>query len=480
MRKGWVGDRKRQNCIENEERRYNKVPSNEDVQNKGDMIFTRFLDAESLLCSPRNGGCIVLKDAQVFLDAIAEIGDDVDTATLKVATTYGCAPDMVRGDVRDFIEMLKREGFLQAEDGVDKTPQVSLSPLKAFDFDGNEQGDSWTPLGDFYKRHNLPCELHIDLTDGCNERCIHCYIPKGQARFIGAQVFYKAVREFRDAQGMTLYVSGGECMLHPQFITFLRFARELNLNIIVMSNLTLCDERMVDALREIDPQLVNVSLYSMDAAIHDSITGVSGSWQKTMNAILALDKVGVPVRLATPIMRANKDSLTELFKFASDHHLHLIPDCDIIGRIDHDCSNQQCGLTLEGMESVITAHPKLFYKMPALESQCRCDARVCDIGEGKLNVNAIGEYYPCDGFHGMVLGTVAKDGILDVWRGGKLNSLRALKNEDFGECATCANRRWCKVCPMRNFNETGDMFRHIPERCSATAIRRKVFEGMKL
>ena len=443
-------------------------------------MFSRLSAGEILLYSPRNGGCLVLKDAQVFLKAVAEVGDDVDAATLKVATTYECAPDMVRGDVCDFIDMLRREGFLQAEDGVGKATQVPLSASKAFDFNGNEQGDSWTPLGDFYKRHNLPCELHIDLTDGCNERCIHCYIPKGQARFIDEQVFYKVVREFRDAQGMTLYVSGGECMLHPQFITFLRFARELNLNIIVMSNLTLCDERMVDALREIDPQLVNVSLYSMDAAIHDSITGVSGSWQKTMNAILALEKVGVPVRLAAPIMRANKDSLPGLLKFASDHHLHLIPDCDIIGRIDHDCSNQQCGLAPGEMEEVVLANPKLFFKIPTTEAQCRCDASVCDIGEDKLNVNAVGEYYPCDGFHGMVLGTVAKDSILDVWRGEKLNSLRALKNEDFGECATCANRRWCKVCPMRNFNETGDMFRHIPERCLATAIRRKVFEGMKL
>ena len=44
--------------------------------------------------------------------------------------------------------------------------------------------DDWTPLGDFYSRHGLSCELHIDLTDGCNEKCVHCYLPHGGAHYI--------------------------------------------------------------------------------------------------------------------------------------------------------------------------------------------------------------------------------------------------------------------------------------------------------
>lgn len=442
---------------------------------KAKSLFIRSHLNESLICNLRNGGCLIFKNAQVFLDAITESEGVEDVVEAKVAKAYGCSPDEVRGDVHGFITMLKREGILSSSN-VSAGKNPAFSPSVAFDANGNIRNDSWTPLGDFYQRHHLPGELHVDLTDRCNERCIHCYIPKGGGRLIDEDVFYKAVKEFREAQGLTLFVSGGECMLHPQFAPFLRFAKDLNLNIVVMSNLTLCDVRMVSVLQEIDPQFVNVSLYSMDAAIHDSITCVPGSWQKTMNAILALCEAGVPARLATPVMRANKDSLPALHQFATEHHLHLIPDCDIFGRIDHDCSNQQNGLSSEEMECVLKTNPRLFYKMPADAGRCACDAKVCDIGDARLNLNAAGDYYPCDGFHGMALGNAVTDALMDVWNGEKLNKLRALKNKDFGACATCANRAWCKVCPMRNFNETGDIFTHTPARCAATAIYRKVFK----
>ena len=264
-------------------------------------------------------------------------------------------------------------------------------------------------------------------------------------------------------------------MLHPRFFDFLRLAKELNLNIVVMSNLTLCDADAVRQLAEIDPQFVNVSLYSMDAAAHEAITQVKGSWCKTMDAILALEQAGVHVRIATPVMRENRDSIPALLEFARQHHMHLITDCDIFGRIDHDCSNQAHGLSAEEMRAVLSAHPGVFYKPPADSEMCGRDCKVCDIGDAKLNLNAYGEYYPCDGFHGMSLGNASEMTLTDVWHGEKLNSLRALKNRDFGECAGCESRAWCKVCPMRNFNETGNMFTHAPERCVATAIKRKVF-----
>lgn len=437
------------------------------------LRFTRNTPQGSLLWSPRTGGCLVLKNAAAFLDAIFKWWPDEEKCASEIAAKLQVKFEDVFDDAKNIIGLLQREGFLGDQHPIAARSSV---PVGAFDIGNKPKDDSWTPLGDFYQRHHLPCELHIDLTDRCNERCIHCYIPKGGGRLIDERVFLGAVKEFREAQGMTLYVSGGECMLHPQFIPFLRYARSLDLNIVVMSNLTLCDARMVSALQEIDPQFVNVSLYSMDAAVHDSITSVPGSWQKTMNAILALCEAEVPVRLASPVMRANKDSLPALLRFATEHHLHLIPDCDIFGRIDHDCSNRQNGLTPEEMESVLKANPRLFYKTPADASRCSCDAKVCDIGDARLNLNAAGDYYPCDGFHGMVLGNAATDALMDVWNGEKMNRLRALKNRDFGACASCANRAWCKVCPMRNFNETGDIFTHTPARCVATAIYHKVFK----
>ena len=339
-----------------------------------------------------------------------------------------------------------------------------------------QDDDDWTPLGDFYMRHGLPSELHIDLTDGCNEKCVHCYLPHGGAHYIDKEIAFKVLKEFREAQGLTVYVSGGECMLHRNFAEILRYAKSLDLNTIVLSNLTRCDEKMVELLKEIDPQFVNVSLYAVTEAIHDSITQISGSCKKTKAAIDALQRVGVHIRIATPFMRENKGCVEELKEYADKRHVHLVPDSEIFGQIDHSCINQNHALSLDELEELISAHKNIFAKGCMESERCRPESKVCDVGDARLNLDAEGFYYPCDGFHGAILGDARKDSLWSVWTGGALNKLRALKNKDFGRCASCADRAWCKVCPMRNFNETGNMFTHAPWRCEATRLYRRIFE----
>ncbi|MBR6021927.1 MAG: radical SAM protein [Kiritimatiellae bacterium] len=347
----------------------------------------------------------------------------------------------------------------------------------SFDADGNEHDDSWTPLGDFYRRHGLPCELHLDLTDGCNERCVHCYLPKGSAHYLDRGVVFKVLKEFRKAQGLTVFVSGGECMLHRDFAAVLRCARELELNVVVMSNLTMCDGEMVELLKEVEAQFVNVSLYAVTESIHDGITQVPGSCCKTKAAIDALLAAGVPVRIATPFMKENQGCVDELKAFARERRVHLIPDAEIFGPIDHSCSNRDHALSLPELEKLVSENKDVFAKEFAEPGRCVPEAKVCDIGDARLNLDAEGRYYPCDGFHGAIIGDARKDSLWEVWTGEALNKLRALKNRDFGECETCADRAWCKVCPMRNFNETGDMFTHAPWRCGAAGVWRRVFGG---
>ena len=265
-------------------------------------------------------------------------------------------------------------------------------------------------------------------------------------------------------------------MLHKDFAEILRYAKSLDLNIIVMSNLTLCDDEMVALLKEIDPQFVNVSLYAVTESIHDSITQMPGSCAKTKAAIDALQKAGVHVRIATPFMRENKGCVEELKAFAAARNVHLVADAEIFGQLDHSCENQSHALSLMELEGLVSEHKNVFMKGCMEAEKCAPGAKVCDVGEARLNLDAEGMYYPCDGFHGAILGDARTETIWEVWNGAALNKLRALKNEDFGACASCADRAWCKVCPMRNFNETGDMFTHAPWRCEATRIYKRIFE----
>ena len=167
--------------------------------------------------------------------------------------------------------------------------------------------------------------------------------------------------------------------------------------------------------------------------------------------------------------------MDELKAFARARRIHLIPDAEIFGPIDHSCSNRDHALSLQELETLVSENKDVFAKACAEPERCVPNAKVCDIGDARLNLDAEGRYYPCDGFHGAIIGDSRKNSLWEVWTGDALNKLRALKNRDFGECASCADRAWCKVCPMRNFNETGDMFTHAPWRCGAARVWRRVF-----
>ena len=445
-------------------------------------VFIRHADDESVVWCPRTGGCTVMRNAQPILEEVARELRGVDEIADAVAAKFECGANEVREDVEAVVGELMEQRFVEIEGCEDVPSSVSDGEGAVVTSSDTQKcvppdkDEDWTPLGDFYVRHGLPSELHIDLTDGCNEKCIHCYLPKGGTRYLDKDIAFKVLKEFREAQGLTVYVSGGECMLHKDFAEILRYAKLLDLNIIVMSNLTLCDGNMVALLKEIDPQFINVSLYAVTEAIHDSITQVPGSCRKTKAAIDALQAAGVHIRIATPFMRENKGCVEELKAYTAKRHVHLIADSEIFGRIDHSCDNQDHALSLVELEELISAHKDVFAKGCAESERCSSDAKVCDIGEARLNLDAEGKYYPCDGFHGVIIGDARTDSLWDVWTGKALNRLRVLKNRDFGSCASCEDRAWCKVCPMRNFNETGNMFTHASWRCEATRIYRRIFE----
>jgi MoaA/NifB/PqqE/SkfB family radical SAM enzyme len=96
--------------------------------------------------------------------------------------------------------------------------------------------------------------------------------------------------------------------LHPLFCDFLRRAKESDFSVNVLSNLTLLNDDIIAVMNETRLSSVQVSLYSMNTTIHDSITCLKGSFQKTLANIQRLIENDIPVQIACPGMKQNKDS----------------------------------------------------------------------------------------------------------------------------------------------------------------------------
>ncbi len=436
-----------------------------------DNVFIRHLDDETLLFHPRSGACSVLSNAREYIDPLSHEWQDVSHLISAVAHKFAISPSEIKEDAKSIYIELLSQGFATSDleysyaDSIKSTISVA-KPTKT---------DDDMPLSDFYKRHGgMPSELHIDLTDACTERCVHCYVPEGRCHYIKYELAKNIIEEFRQMGGMSVHLTGGEAMMHPDFKRICRLCKDLNINLIIFSNLTLCDGKMIEFMKAIDPQFINVSLYAMTPSVHDGITKLKGSWIRTMEAIKNSAKAGVHIRIATPLLKENKDEFNALRNFAKEHKMHLIASFDIVPRSDHDCSNICHACSTRELREVLTHNKELFDEGFGCGRRS-IDSKICSIGTNRIYVNSEGNYYPCDAMHDYALGNAEAHSLKEIWHSARMNELRGLKEADYPKCHACNLRMFCKVCPAYNFNATGNVLGICADKCATAKVVHEVY-----
>jgi radical SAM protein with 4Fe4S-binding SPASM domain len=344
-----------------------------------------------------------------------------------------------------------------------------------------------TLLENYFAEHPTLFEIQLDITQACTERCRHCYVPEYNPIFLSYDKICEVLDEFRGMGGIHVSLSGGECMMHKDIIKIIKAIRERDCTVALLSNLTVCSDAIIDALVEADAT-VQVSLYSMSPAIHDEVTRRKGSWLETINAIMQLRAAQIPVKISCPCLRINYKDYPAVLKFADSLKMDAQTDFIIMGKQDCDTSNLCNRLTLDEtrvlLEDVILKaipmNSEYFSpgkKEQMLSSEEWCKRKVCGACVNSLCLSANGEYYPCPGFAGVVLGNCHVDTLHDVWLNSKeTKRIRSVTGRDFAECSECKDRDYCSVCMCRNFNETGDMFKPAEHFCKVAAINHEVVD----
>lgn len=70
---------------------------------------------------------------------------------------------------------------------------------------------------------------------------------------------------------------------------------------------------------------------------------------------------------------------------------------------------------------------------------------------------------------------------MEVWQNSpELNRVRKITKGDFPACRECADRDYCAMCLVRNFNESGgDMLRVAQRFCEVAHLNRVIVEDWK-
>lgn len=339
--------------------------------------------------------------------------------------------------------------------------------------------------------------LQFELSSRCNERCIHCYIPnekKNHGEDMPPQKVKELIDEYAEMGGIHITFSGGEAFLHKDLLELVRYSREKDMKVSILSNLIAVTDKQVEKLQELNISLIQVSLYSMDPEKHDYITKVKGSFERTKRVIEKLVAADIPVQISCPVMKANLDGYEKVLEYAKA--LKIKAECDFImmARSDLDKSNLSNRLSLEETERILRTiienddnyKENTLQQIPIsdrinfdLESYLK--EPICGVGYDSCCVAANGDIYPCSGWGGYVLGNVYTQSLRDIWvNSPKAKQLIKITRASFPQCVSCEARDYCSACLVRNYNESGgDMFKINQHFCDVAFLTKRLVEEYK-
>ncbi len=161
----------------------------------------------------------------------------------------------------------------------------------------------------------------------CNLKCKNCYIEKSyknEPDFIElekikeALSFAKEIKHENKGKGFSIYLTGGEPMLHPDFNKILRMCLKVATTTVI-TNGTMINDKKARFLRKIDDEssfetIYRISLDTVDEIENDNLRG-RGSFRKALLAITSLLKYEFnPIIAAVNYKNRNKKEIFEEFR----------------------------------------------------------------------------------------------------------------------------------------------------------------------
>ena len=169
-------------------------------------------------------------------------------------------------------------------------------------------------LGEYAPEMTAPHRMDLMVSamtqDGawhCNQKCLHCYAagqPMGESRELTTAQWKEALERLRHANIPQVTFTGGEPTLRADLVELVEaaqwFVTRLN------TNGRLLTPELCRRLYEASLDSVQVTLYSADAAVHNTLVGAPG-FDDTVQGIRNAVAAGLMTSVNTPLCSLNRD-----------------------------------------------------------------------------------------------------------------------------------------------------------------------------
>lgn len=326
---------------------------------------------------------------------------------------------------------------------------------------------------------HIPLSVHIDLTMRCNERCVHCYRVIERRPELTTAEWKTVLDDAARAGALYLTFSGGEVFLRKDLFELIEHARRLRFDVRLKSNALLITADKAARLKALAVRQVDISIYGADAATHDWVTKIPGSFERTLEGVALLRDARVTVKLNCPLMRQNVGRYKEIRALAD--RLGVLSGFDpmITGKNDGDAAPVALRITRKDLKQVL--QDPLFKpedsKPGSADVSCQrsdLDDVPCGASHNACYVSAYGDVMPCVAMP-IACGNVRDEPFAEIWhRSPEMLRVRSIRIRDLHTCSSCAASRFCGRCPGQALLEGGDLLGPSPANCEHALVAAQV------
>ena len=336
------------------------------------------------------------------------------------------------------------------------------------------------------ERH-LPWSVHVDLTYRCNERCIHCYLDHEDHGEMKTDEIKNVLEQLAQSGTLFLTLSGGEIFLRDDLFELLEFARSLHFDISLKTNALLIDAERARKLRALSVRRIQISIYSAEPAVHDAITKVRGSLERSLTAIRFLQAEGLQVKIACPLMKQNLMAYRNVQALAAELGVPYVLDMTITPKMDGDMSLLQLRNPAQDLLPILqdpTLNPPSSSQDGAQEAQLTTGSATssgiesqayedipCSAGHNSCYISPYGEVFPCVQMP-VATGNLRQQRFDEIWfKSPEMERVRAVRESQLPVCSKCSIRQYCERCPGLAQMEGGDLLGAYERACDLAELK---------
>ena len=334
------------------------------------------------------------------------------------------------------------------------------------------------------KEMRIPIVGQYELTACCNLDCKMCYIHNADSnalhnRELPTETWLRIFDEAYDMGLMFATLTGGECLLRPDFKQLYLHLWEKRVQIEIFTNGTLIDDDYVEFFKKYPPRKIRISLYGSSEEAYLKVTGHKG-FQKATTAYQKLLASNIPVGVTVTPISYMKDDYMNIRHFCLNNGIYCQPANYYLAKNRDNPDKDDYNLTIEeiiSLETEIALEKGTLVPMdnpPEPGGSCTEApvGLVCNAVRGAALVSWDGTMHPCASLYEGTA-SLLKMSYAEAWEETKALVDSVLRP---AECVGCPYDSVCPQCPVRR--STGAYSGHCnPNVCELS--RRFVAAGIK-